>query len=85
MITLEKLFVKRLKAGIVCALPFAGNFTYQGAEIRGSDFYSKYAGDILLSGPLFWFKLGYQFNTGKKIEKTGRAVDESDILPKKGF
>ncbi len=85
MITMEKLFVKRLKAGIVSALPFAGNFTYQGSEIWGPDFQSKYSGDVLLSYPLFWFKLGYQFSTGKKNERTRRTIDESEILPGKRF
>lgn len=84
-ISVEKLFLKKLKAGIVSALPITGNFTYQGSEVRNHDFYSKYSGNILLSGPLFWFKLSYHFNSGNKPEKAGRTVDEGDLLPKKGF
>jgi hypothetical protein len=84
-ISLEKIFLKCLKAGIVSALPFKDEFTYQGSEIQGGGFYSKYSGDVLVSGSLFWFKLGYQFNKGKKVNKTNRTIDESDILPKKEY
>lgn len=85
-IALEKTFRNKLKAGIVCGLPFTRNFVYNGSEVTGHDFYSYYTGNIKISGmPLGWIRLAYQFNSGRKREKIDRAKEEIDDLPKKGF
>ncbi len=83
-ISLEKTFKKRLKAGIVSVLPFTHKFTYQGAEIITQNFHGRYAGDINLSGVLLWFKLSYQFNSGRKHEALKHGIEDIDAVPKKG-
>ncbi len=85
ILSLEKTIKQRFKIGIVSALPFARNFIYQGSEIEGSNFYSRYEGNVNVSQPFCWFKLSYQFNPGKNRENTNRASEEMNTLPKKGF
>ncbi|HLO60222.1 MAG TPA: TonB-dependent receptor [Bacteroidales bacterium] len=86
ILSAEKTIQKRLKLGVSWALPFCRNFTYQGSDYRSGELSSRYSGEIELHGrPLFWFKLGYSFNSGKTIDRPGHSVDESEILPKKGF
>jgi hypothetical protein len=84
-LSLEKTFKQKIKIGIVSALPFTKSFTYQGSEIDGSNFYSHYEGNVKISNPFCWFKLCYQFSTGKKKEAIDHATEEIDNLPKKGF
>lgn len=82
---LEKIFKQKIKVGIASAIPFTGSFTYQGSEINGTDFYSRYEGKVQLSLIPFWFKLSYQFSSGIKRDKIERSKEEIDSLPKKGF
>lgn len=84
-LSLEKTFWKNIKFGIISGLPFNRTFVYQGSEIAGSDFYSRYEGNVKLSAIPFWFKLGYQFRSGKNREKINHSAEEIDNLPKKGF
>jgi len=83
-ISLEKTFKHKIKAGIVSAIPFTKSFIYSGSEYEESGFYSHYEGNVSFSMP-FWFKLSYQFNTGKRKDKISRDKEEIDNLPKKGF
>ena len=83
-LSLEKSFKQKIKIGIVSAIPFTRSFIYQGSEINGSNFYSYYTGNVKLSNPI-WFKLSYQFNSGKNRDKINREKEEIDNLPKKGF
>jgi hypothetical protein len=84
-LSLEKSFKQRFKIGIVSAVPFARSFIYQGSEIHGSDFSSHYAGKVQMPLIPFWFKLSYQFSSGKHRERINRTSEEIDNLPKKGF
>lgn len=84
-LTLEKTFFQKINLGIVSAVPFTRSFTYQGTEINGSGFYSRYEGNVNMSVIPFWFKLSYQFRSGKNREKINHTTDEIDDLPKKGF
>ena len=84
-LSLEKTFKQKIKVGIVCAVPFTKSFTYQGAEIDGSGFSSHYEGNVNIVNPFCWFKLCYQFNSGKNREKINRATEEIENSPKKGF
>ncbi len=84
-VSFEKTFKKGIKVGIVSALPFTISFTYQGSEIKGSDFYSHYEGNVQLTSIPVWFKLSYQFSSGKNRDKIDRSTEEIDNLPKKGF
>ncbi|HEX2395688.1 MAG TPA: outer membrane beta-barrel family protein, partial [Bacteroidales bacterium] len=85
MISLDKTFKKRLKVGIVSTLPLTTKFTYRGSEFKNEGFYAHYAGDIQLPKALFWFKLSYQFNSGKKQEDINHSREDIDAVPKKGF
>jgi len=84
-ISLEKSFKQKIKIGLVSAIPFARSFTYQGSEIDGSGFYSRYDGNIKLSNPMCWFKLSYQFTSGKNRNKINHEIEEIDNKPNKGF
>jgi outer membrane receptor protein involved in Fe transport len=84
-LSLEKTFKQKIKIGMVCALPFTRSFTYQGSEIDGSGFSSHYEGNVKISNPFCWFKLCYQFNSGRKKEAVQHATEEIDSPPKKGF
>jgi hypothetical protein len=81
----EKTFKQKLKLGIVSAIPFSNSFTYNGSEINGTGFTSSYEGNVKLSSIPFWFKIGYQFNTGKSRTKINREKEQIESLPKKGF
>lgn len=84
-LSLEKTFKQKIKIGIVTAVPFTKSFTYQGSEIDGSNFYSYYEGNVKISNPFCWFKLSYQFKSGKNRDKINHETEEIDNLPKKGF
>ena len=84
-LSIEKTFKQKIKAGIVSAIPFSKSFTYNGLKIDGPDFQSSYEGSVKMSAIPFWFKIGYQFNSGKIRNKISREKEEVDNLPKKGF
>jgi hypothetical protein len=84
-LSIEKTFKHKIKAGIVSAMPFTRSFTYNGSEIEGSDFKSSYEGKVKMSAIPFWFKLGFQFNSGRNRNKISREKEEIDNQPKKGF
>ena len=84
-LSLEKAIKQRIKIGIVSAVPLMKTFTYQGSETKGLNFYSHYEGNVHMSLIPFWFKLSYQFSSGKNRDKINRAGEEIDNLPKKGF
>ena len=84
-LSVEKTFKKKIKAGIVSAMPFIKSFTYNGSKIDGSNFQSSYEGNVKMSAIPFWFKLSFQFNSGKSRNKISREKEEIDNLPKKGF
>lgn len=84
-LSLDKTIKQRFKVGIVSALPFTKTFVYRGSEIDGPDFYSHYEGNIRISQPFCWFKVSYQFSTGKNRENINRSTEEINVMPKKGF
>jgi len=84
-ISLEKTFKRKLKIGVVSAVPFTKSFTYQGNEIEAKDFYRYSEGKIKMSGFPIWFKLKFQFNSGKKGNKINRTKEKIQNMPKKGF
>jgi hypothetical protein len=84
-LSLEKTFRKKFKAGIASAIPFTRSFTYSGSEVSGSDFHSLYEGKVIMSGFPIWFKLGYQFGSGKNREKINREKEDVENLRKKAF
>ncbi|OFY64937.1 MAG: hypothetical protein A2V64_03730 [Bacteroidetes bacterium RBG_13_43_22] len=83
-LSLEKTFRKKMKAGIVSAIPFSKSFTYLGSEFDEFNFCSYYEGHVKFSFP-FYFKLSYQFNLGSKKDRISHDKEEIDNLPKKGF
>jgi hypothetical protein len=84
-ISLDKTFNKRLKVGIVSALPFVENFVYQGTEIQSHNFSSHYTGNLQLPTIPLMFRVSYQFSSGKKVDKTARRLEEFDKRPKPGL
>ena len=84
-LSLEKAIKQRFKIGIVSAVPLMKTFTYQGSEIKGSMFCSHYEGNVQMPLIPFWFKLSYQFCSGKNRDKINRSGEDVDNLPKKGF
>ena len=84
-LSIEKTFKQKIKVGIVSAMPFTKSFTYNGSDIDGSNFQSSYVGNVRMSAIPIWFKLGFQFNSGKNRNKINREKEEIDNLPKKGF
>jgi hypothetical protein len=84
-ISLEKTFKQKIKVGVVSALPFTKSFTYQGSEIDQPGFYSRYEGNLTIATPFAWFKVSYQFNSGKSREKINRTYEDMENAPKKGF
>lgn len=84
-ISIEKTFANKLKAGIVSGIPFTKNFTYYGNETAGSGFESYANGVVHLPAFPLWFKLSYQFSTGKKQTKIERSKTEPEPEKRKGF
>jgi len=84
-LSVEKTFKQKIKMGIASIIPFKRIFTYHGSEITGSDFHTYYEGNVKLSTIPVWFKLSYQFSSGKNRDKINRDKEEIDNLQKKGF
>lgn len=84
-VSLEKTFNQNIKIGLVSGIPFAKSFVYKGSDIEGSNFSGHYQGNVKMSAIPVWFKISYQFNSGKKRDKMNHTKDEIDLLPKKGF
>jgi hypothetical protein len=84
-LSLDKTFKQQIKIGVVTALTFTRSFVYQGSDLEGSNFSSHEEGDVKIPVPICWFKICYQFNTGKKKEAMNHASEEIETPPKKGF
>ena len=84
-LSVEKTFKQKIKLGIVTAMPFTRSFTYNGSEISGTNFQSSYEGKVLMPAIPFWFKLGFQFNSGQNRNKISREKEEIDNSQSKGF
>jgi hypothetical protein len=84
-LSVEKTFKQKIKLGIVSAMPFTQSFTYNGSKTEGANFQSYYEGNVIMPVIPFWFKLGFQFNSGKTRSSINREKEEIDNLPQKGF
>jgi outer membrane receptor protein involved in Fe transport len=84
-LSVEKTFKQKIRVGIVSAMPFTRSFTYNGTKTDGRDFQSSYEGNVIMPAVPVWFKLGFQFNSGKNRIKINREKEEIETLPKKGF
>jgi hypothetical protein len=84
-LSLDKTFKQQIKIGVVTALTFTRSFVYQGSDLEGSNFSSHEEGDVKIPIPICWFKISYQFSTGKKKEAMNHASEEIETPPKKGF
>ncbi len=85
MVSAEKTFRKKFKAGIVTALPFIRSFTYQGYKTEIGSLIMHSQGDLKLPFFPFWLKIGYQFSSGKKTTRNTGTREDIINLPKKGF
>lgn len=84
-LTLEKSIRDKFKVGLASAIPFTHSFTYNGSETCALDFNATYEGKVIMSKIPVWFRLGYQFSSGKNREKISREKEEVESLRKKGF
>lgn len=85
MISVEKSFLKKFKAGVVTALPFTGSFTYHGNNTSTGSLSIYSEGSLQL--PVFpvWFRLRYQFNAGEKGLRNIQKREDIINGLKKGF
>ena len=84
-LSVEKTIKQKIKLGIVSAMPFTKSFTYNGSKTNGANFQSSYEGNVIMPAIPFWFKIGFQFNSGKNKNKISREKEENDNTQKKGF
>jgi hypothetical protein len=84
-IALEKTFVQKIKIGIVSGIPFTHQFVYQGSDIETSDFGSQYRGYIHVNRAFIWFRLSYQFKSGKARQNISREKEETVRAPHNGL
>ncbi|HEX2919718.1 MAG TPA: outer membrane beta-barrel protein [Bacteroidales bacterium] len=84
-ISANKTFNNRLKAGVVCALPFTRNFVYQGSDIKSPEFSNSYNGNLKLSAFPLWLRMEYMFSSGRRRESIKRDKEEIISKPKKGL
>jgi hypothetical protein len=66
-------------------MPFTRSFTYNSSKTGGTNFQSSYEGNVVMPAIPFWFKLGFQFDSGKSRNKISRDKEENDNMQKKGF
>jgi hypothetical protein len=81
----EKTFRGRLKIGITTAAPFKNNFTYSAYEIEAENFKEISEEDIQMSVFPVWFKLKYNFSSGKNSDRKRRLPEFKEQKPSKGF
>lgn len=84
-ISIDKTIKSRLKIGVFSALPFKGTFVYSGSEIRATDFYSRYEGNLKLNTIPLWIRINFQFHSGAKRKKIERSKEEIIRRQGKGF
>jgi hypothetical protein len=84
-VSLDKTITENLKIGAVSGLPFARKFTYAGSDTDGNNFSSRYNGYLLMPTVPLWFRVSYQFHSGKKRSQIKRETEEPENLPKRGF
>lgn len=85
MISAEKAFLKKFKAGIVTALPFTRSFTWQGYKTEAGSVIMHNQGDLKLPVFPFWLKLSYKFNSGEKNRQGTDSREDIINIPEKGF
>ncbi len=84
-VSLDKTVNQNMKIGVVSGLPFARKFTYAGSDTDGSNFISRYKGNLLMPTVPLWLRVSYQFHSGKKSNQIKRETEEPENLPKRGF
>ena len=84
-ISVEKSFKDKYKVGITSALPFMGEFTYQGYNTEGFQFTENAEDKLQLSLIPVWLKFTYNFSSGRKV---GRNINDrgfEDPNQREGF
>jgi outer membrane receptor protein involved in Fe transport len=84
-LNIEKIIREKFRIGVASAIPFTRAFTYSGSEVNGPGFHSLYQGKVIMRRMPFWFKVGYQFNSGKNRDKINREKEDVENLRKKAF
>lgn len=76
-LTAERSIGKHFRVGLVSALPFQGQYTYQGSDIVQSDYSSYSSGHLHISAVPVWLRLSYRFSTG--AERSGVDIPEVKV------
>ena len=84
-LSLERPLGRGLKAGIMSAMPFARQYTYQGSEISNPGFYNHSQGVIQMSTLPFWLHFSWQFSSGQKRQRIQHERELLDTRREKGF
>lgn len=84
-VSFEKKIFERLKVGITSAIPFMKEFTYQSYDISGENYSQTTEDNIQMSVFPVWFKINYNFASGKNIRIVDRKNSFEENRPGKGF
>jgi hypothetical protein len=84
-ISVDKSFKNKYKVGLNFALPFMGEFTYQGYQTDGFQFHEYSEDNLQLSLIPVWLKFTYNFASGKKTNRIIKNRDFEDPNLKNGF
>lgn len=84
-ITVDKSIKKNFKFGVSFAPLFIKKYTYHGLKVEGGDFKLDATGDIQLPTVPLFFKVSYQFASGKSSKKIERENEIIDNKVKKGL
>jgi hypothetical protein len=84
-LSFDKTFRNRIKAGIGSGLMFTRSFIHSASNIDARDFSSRYRGFVTMPTVPLWFRISYQFNTGKIRNKINHEREDVSVKPDKGF
>lgn len=84
-ISLEREINQNFRIGIISGIPFAKSFTYHGNKIEGTGFSSHSEGNVKMSAVPVWFKLRYQFSSGRQVNTINRSREQVERRPVRGF
>jgi len=83
--SIDKKFDNNLKVGISAAVPFTNSLSYFENDFRSQNFNLNQKESIMFSSFPLWFKLSYNFNSGKKIRRNKVQNEIQEVKNKKGF
>jgi len=82
---IDKKFGKNLKIGLSTAVPFTNSLSYFENDICSEDFNLNQKENITFSSFPLWFKLSFNFSSGKKANRNKWKNEIQEVKNKKGF